>query len=289
MPFFLSRYRGNIPAEVQRWQFFLLKRGFAQVGTIDGNFGAKTETTTRFFQVGQGIKVTGVLDKATLNAAKALGYTVLPDNYYKARAKPSWPRKPEGTASPSNRWRNQQFKCFKFTQLDRAHRPDAESIVISCSCDGKCDDWVKEYVVDIEVKQLRFAAGYPGYVRCHRFAADHITSLFEAWEKADLLHLIVRYEGCFVPRYKRHHSPGEEAQPERRSLDVDQLSNHSFGSALDMNYAQNEFPGEPALCGHFGSTRELVEPAAALGFYWGGYFEDGNHFELARLTSAGDA
>ena len=66
---------------------------------------------------------------------------------------------------------------------------------------------------------------------------------------------------------------------------MDRLSNHAFGSAMDMNYAQNEFPAQPALCGEFGSTRELVEPAAALGYYWGGYFEDGNHFELARLPT----
>jgi hypothetical protein len=98
-----------------------------------------------------------------------------------------------------------------------------------------------------------------------------------------LLHLILHYEGCFVPRYKRHQSPGDAAQPIRHSADVDQLSNHSFGSAIDMNYAQNPFPAEPALCGEVGSTRELAEPAAALGFYWGGYFEDGNHFELAKI------
>jgi len=144
---------------------------------------------------------------------------------------------------------------------------------------------VKEYIVDIDVPQLKFARGYPGYFRCHKFAANSFTALFQAWEQADLLHLIVVYEGCFVPRYKRHQAPpGGAAQPERRSADVDQLSNHSFGSAFDMNYDENTFPAQPAMCGEFGSTRELVEPAAALGFYWGGYFEDGNHFELARLS-----
>jgi len=286
MPFFLSRGGKNIPAEVLRWQYFLLRKGFAQAGKIDGDFGEKTEKATRFFQVEQGLKASGSLDKATLDAARALGYTVLPDNYYKDRSNPEWPPRPSGTKSPSNAWRNEQFKCFKFTQLARAFRPDPESIILGGSCDGKYDDWVKQYIVDIDIKQLRFAAGYPGYVRCHRVAADYFIALFEAWEQADLLHLIVRYEGCFVPRYKRHQSPGDSAQPARRSADVDQLSNHSFGSAMDMNYAQNAFPAQPALCGEIGSTRALVEPASAAGFYWGGYFKDGNHFELARLSGA---
>jgi hypothetical protein len=177
-----------------------------------------------------------------------------------------------------------QSDCFTFKQLDRRHRSDPESIVIGGSCDGRFADWTRQFIVDIEVKQLRFAKGYQGYIRCHTIAAPYLLALFEAWEKADLLHLIARHEGCFVPRYKRRQSPGDAAQSERQSVDVDQLSNHSFGSAIDMNYEQNTFPNEPALCGHFGSTRELVGPAAAVGFYWGGYFKDGNHFELADLS-----
>jgi hypothetical protein len=283
MPFLLSRGGKNIPAEVQRWQYFLRRKGFAQTGNIDGEFGEKTETATKYFQVSNGLKTSGSLDSATLAAAAPLGYTVVPDDYYKVRAGPNWPPKPKGAKSPTNAWRNDQFKCFEFHQLARKFRPDAETIIIDGSCDGKFDDWVKQYIVEIDIPQLHLAAAYRGYVRCHRFAADHFKALFGAWETANLLHLIVRYEGCFVPRYKRHQSPGDAAQPDRRSADVDQLSNHSFGSALDMNYAQNQFPDQPALCGDFGSTRELVEAAAALGFYWGGYFQDGNHFELARI------
>jgi hypothetical protein len=174
-----------------------LKKGFPQTGKIDGDFGEKTEKATRFFQVAQGLKASGSLDNATLDAARALGYTVLPDNYYKNRSKPEWPSKPRGTESPSNVWRNKQFKCFKFTQLARKFRgPYAESIVIGGSCDGRYADWIKRYIVEIDIKQLGFAIGYPGYVRCHRIAADYFVALFEAWETADLLHLTVRYEGA---------------------------------------------------------------------------------------------
>ena len=285
MPFLLARGGRNIPAEVQRWQYYLLKRGFTQTGGIDGDFGAKTETATRFFQIAQDLKTTGKLDNATLAVAKTLGYTILPDDYYSKRRDPDWPKKPKGTASPTNKWRNSTFGCFLFRQLARQYRPDPESIIIDGSCDGKTDDWTRQNIVDIPIKQLEFAKGYSGYVRCHELASSHITDLFAQWEADDLLHLIIRYEGCFVPRYKRNQAPrGDAAQPERRSLDVDQLSNHSFGSAFDINYAQNQFPGQPALCGDLGSTRELVQSAAKLGFYWGGFFKDGNHFELANLN-----
>lgn len=41
MPFFLLRGGRNVPLEVQRWQYFLLKQNILQVGQIDGNFGPK--------------------------------------------------------------------------------------------------------------------------------------------------------------------------------------------------------------------------------------------------------
>lgn len=282
MPFLLSRAGRNVPAEVQRWQYYLLKHGFGQVGAIDGDFGAKTEVATKFFQVKNGLNPSGSLDKRTLDFAGSSEYSILPDDYYRDRAGDEWPAKPPGTKSPSNSWRNKNFTCFKFTQVKRQFRPERESIVIGASCDGKSSDWIRDHIVDIAVPQLRFASGYPGYVRCHTKAATALGDLFKKWEADDLLHLILRYEGCFNPRYKRNHSPGDAAQPERESVDVNELSNHSFGSAIDMNYSQNEFPATAALCGEKGSTRELVDSAAALGFYWGGFFQDGNHFELAK-------
>ncbi|QOZ51607.1 peptidoglycan-binding protein [Bradyrhizobium sp. CCBAU 53338] len=189
MSFLLARGAKNVPAEVQRWQYFLLRKGFNQTGGIDAEFGEKTEKATKFFQVAQELKPTGALDARTLEVAAMMGYTVPPDDYYAKRSKASWPSKPEGTASPTNRWRNEQFGCFKFKQLARPYRADAESIVILGSCDGAYSDWIKQNIIDIEVNQLEFAKGYPGYVRCHRLAAAHIASLFSAWEKADLLHL----------------------------------------------------------------------------------------------------
>lgn len=63
------------------------------------------------------------------------------------------------------------------------------------------------------------------------------------------------------------------------------LSNHSWGTAFDINYAWNCLGALPALRGEKGSVRELVPIAHRHGFYWGGHFSrrDGMHFEVARV------
>jgi hypothetical protein len=87
-------------------------------------------------------------------------------------------------------------------------------------------------------------------VRCHARAAPIWLALFARWEQDDLLHLILTYDGCFVPRYKRDQAPPDTGgHPARRSVDVSALSNHSFGSAFDINAVDNGFGSVPALCG----------------------------------------
>ena len=71
----------------------------------------------------------------------------------------------------------------------------------------------------------------------------------------------------------------------RRSREVPQLSNHSFGSAFDINATQNWLGDMPAICGQKGAVRELVEAANRCNFYWGGHYgerKDGMHFEITR-------
>jgi hypothetical protein len=69
---------------------------------------------------------------------------------------------------------------------------------------------------------------------------------------------------------------------------VDALSNHSFGSAFDINFIDNMLGAEPAICGQRGSVRELVSAANSLNIFWGGHFshaKDGMHFEISKLPS----
>ena len=285
MSFLLERGgSSNLPLEVQRWQYFLRKRGIAEAGSIDAQFGLKTETATKIFQAAQGVAQTGKLDDATLGAAVALGYTDRPSNYYDDKKGSNFPTRPSTLQSPTNASRNHGLGCFRFIQLPLANRPEAESIHILGSCDGTIADWEHSQIVDLPISQKVFAKGFSGHIRCHQLVAPHVQKLFQLWDQLDLLHLVIDFEGAFNPRYMRGASPGPNPQPATQSDQVDSLSNHAFGSAFDINVADNEFKGSPARCPARGAVRELVKPANELGFYWGGHFSsrvDGMHFEFA--------
>jgi hypothetical protein len=288
MAFFLKRDGNNVPLEVQRWQYFLLRNRFAQTGRIDGQFGLKTENATKFFQVQRNIAVTGELDAATLNAAKNLGYTVKPDNYYDGKDKVSFPAKPAGLSSPTNAARNAALGCYQFKQLPLANRADPDEIVILASCDNTIPNWRNAKIVTVSLAQPIFATGFNGTITGHVAVVPHIVALFAKWEKLDLLHLVRAFDGDFSPRYKRGKSPSKAGHGIKRSDEVSDLSNHAFGSALDIDAGDNPFDTRPALVPSRGAVRELVEPANALGFFWGGHFgspKDGMHFEFADFAN----
>lgn len=288
MPFLLQRGGKNVPLEVQRWQYFLLKNKVTQTGAIDGQFGAKTEEATKIFQVQHSLGVTGRLDKATLAVAQALKYTVLPDDYYDDKMGENYPPRPDDLESPSNADRNAALGCFKFKQLAFEYRGDKDEIVTEGSCDGKIKDWRKTNIIDLQIPQLQFATGYHGVLPCHKVAAPQVLALFARWEDLDLLHLLRRSDGAFNPRYKRGKSPSKAGHGTKRSDQVSAISNHAFGAAFDINEPDNPYGHVPALCPQRGCVRELVKPANDLGFFWGGHFNnvkdrDGMHFEFAEF------
>ncbi|KPA22175.1 hypothetical protein shim_16220 [Shimia sp. SK013] len=286
--FKLSRAGNNMPAEVQRWQYFLLKRGIVQVGVVDSSFGGNTELGTKIFQMEQGLSAHGRVDEETLAAAEGAGYSILNGDYYAQRSSSTWPPKPSGLASPSSAWRNQLFKCFEFLQKPLHQRSSKESIVIKGSCDGAFNDWEEEFITNVPDDRMQFAASYNGYFRCHKYAKPAILGLMDAWEEADLMHLVISYAGCYVSRYIRGGAPdGSGGHSTRQSSATTKLSNHSFGSAFDICTTWNWLGDRPAICGQTGSVRELVEIANAHGFYWGGHYtnrKDGMHFELTEVS-----
>ena len=113
--------------------------------------------------------------------------------------------------------------------------------------------------------QLNFASGYSGRFRTHKKAAPLFTALFQAWEQADLLHLIMSYEGCFVPRYKRNQAPaGSGGHGLLESKNVPALSNHSFGSAFDIKLPDGETAH--TACLGFGLERVVMALFKTHGF-----------------------
>ena len=288
MPFTLARGGNNVPAEVQHWQYFLLRRGIPQVGRVDADFGSKTEEATKIFQLQQQLTVNGKVNLPTLNVAQQLGYTVLPDDYYKKRNSTAWPAPPAGLSSPTSDWRNGKFTCFKFKQKKAQFRDRPERIVIGGSCTGGAD-WTQENIEELTTSDWSHVEGFNGYFRVHSEAKEALEALLKQWKSQDLLRLLINYAGAFDPRYIKGYNPGSAAQPERKSDDAtfgSKLSNHAFGSAFDVNTTWTWIGDTPAICGRKGPVRELVDAANNCGFYWGGHFGggriDGMHFELAR-------
>lgn len=85
---------------------------------------------------------------------------------------------------------------------------------------------------------------------------------------------VLSFAGSWVPRFVRGSTTN--------------LSNHAYGSAIDINVPWNQLSTVPALKGKRGSVRELVPIANECGLYWGGHFNraDGMHFELARVPGS---
>jgi hypothetical protein len=139
--------------------------------------------------------------------------------------------------------------------------------------------WDEEYLEIVDIPQLRkFRSSGYGKLRFHRKASAQLRQLFADWEAAGLLGLILSFDGAYNPRTIRSQVPGQTTNV---------LSNHAYGTAFDINAAQNGFMQQPTLVGERGSVRELVPLAYANGFYWGGHFtytgggHDGMHFEWA--------
>ena len=127
-------------------------------------------------------------------------------------------------------------------------------------------DWVTQNIVRVEVPQLKIVTkGKVVTTFAHVKVAPFIQGLFMAWEEAGLLDKVLSWDGCWAPRFIRG------------STSI--LSNHSFGSAFDINAAWNPL-GKKATKGT-GSVLDLVSIAEQLGWYWGGNFSrtDPMHFE----------
>ena len=255
--------------DVKKWQLFLRGQGF-DPGPADGDFGPRTHKATLQFQVRYDLSADGVVGLKTLGQAMKLGFEAIdltPDGTAPShRDDPDWPPRPNFDPLTSTTARQQTFGRFAFEAQPVPGNP--ENIRIT-------DDWEDRNIVRIEIPQLRGISGAPSSanVRFHRLAAAQLRALWSDWERAGLLPLILTWDGSFVPRFVRGSTTN--------------LSNHSFGSAFDINAAWNALGTRPALSGRKGSVRELVELANRNGFFWGGHFRDradGMHFEIARLS-----
>jgi hypothetical protein len=271
--------RGSRGQVVGHWQAFLQDRGLL-LGAVDGDFGDQTQRATMRFQSSRRLPADGVVGPLTFAAAARLGFVPSPDaERPHAPTPPSilpstspndfFPPKPSFPPLAGTAQRQQVFGAFAYRPAPTTSNPEA--LVIT-------DGWDHANITSVEVPGL---AGIPygwghgvsnGRMQFHRRAAPQLVALWRAWSEANLIGHILTFDGAFNPRFQR----GSHTA----------LSNHSFGSAFDINATWNGLSHPPARVGAKGSVMELVSIANRHGFYWGGHFSsraDGMHFEVAVI------
>jgi hypothetical protein len=246
--------------EVGSWQYFLRGRGFF-LGEITEKFDEETLRATIDFQRRYNLQPDGIVGNKTYGVAMQIGFEGIADDETD-KTSMNWPAKPTFPAMVGNEKRKQVFGSFSFVSEPVAGNP--ENIRITGT-------WEAKNIQTVSIPQLIRVKGNDR-VRFHKLAAPQLIKLWKDWEAADLLHLVLTWDGSFVPRYVRG----------SRTM----LSNHAFGSAFDINAAWNGLGVTPPLVAQKGSVRELVEIANENGFYWGGHYnnrKDGMHFEIAKI------
>lgn len=252
---------GDKGEDVRRWETFMVGQGYYWT-EVDGVFDDDLRQSTIDFQTKHELKADGTVGPMTYAEALKLGFPGVEDNS-EEESGPNWPPKPDfkplGAAE-----REQIFGKFAFKPAGNPSNPEA--ILIT-------DGWGAKNIVQVPIPQLQGVSGVTGsgIVPFHAKAAPQLVALWAAWEEAGLLPLVLSWAGSWAPRFVRG----------SRSY----LSNHSWGTAFDINAGWNGLGATPALVGKPGSVRKLVSLANEHGFYWGGWYErkDGMHFEVARI------
>lgn len=242
--------RGMSGNDVRAVQHFLLGLGFLggpvqSAGLADGAFGPLTEEAVRRFQSARGLRSDGVVGPVTLGMMMQGGLAVLVDT------NEDWPPEPPNFKAPSNNeMRMRRWGRFEYRDLNNR----AGEIEI-------LGDWEATHIVDVHCPVFNKR------VRLHRDVADDYVAFMQAIIADGKRDLLLTHEGAFYPRFIRG----------SRSI----LSNHSWGTAFDVNYEWNQLGHIPAYRHQLGSVRELVPLGVEHGWYWGGWFgrRDGMHFE----------
>jgi hypothetical protein len=254
---------GNVGPDVEKWQQFLRGLKSNSFVVVNGVYDSVTASETKDFQNSKGLMADGVVGPQTLAFALQNGYPLMHDSSNDVSG-PNWPSKPAD--SPLNVVdRVKLFGSFSFVADPTPSNPEAIKIT---------SDWAKKNIISVTIPQIQNVPGAPhsGTIQIHAALSQQITTLFQQWESAGMMNLVLSWSGSWAPRFIR----GSRTN----------LSNHAWGTAFDINAQWNGLGAQPALKGQRGSTRELVEIAYSNGFYWGGWFSnrpDGMHFEAYKI------
>ncbi|HEY8095001.1 MAG TPA: M15 family metallopeptidase [Methylobacter sp.] len=253
---------GSIGEDVKLWKNYLCGQSLFS-GDVDTEFDQATSDATKQFQLKYGLDADGEAGPNTLGTALLHGYGGMADDSNDEDG-PNWPMHPIGLAPMSEDQKKAAFGAFRYTPIGTPQNPEEIQVL---------DGWYSQHIVPVEIPQIHGLLGTSGLTKFpfHKAAQTQFAGVFQAWEKTGLINLVKSWGGSYAARFIRG------------STSI--LSNHSYGSAFDINVPWNPLGATPALKNKEGSVRELVAIANQLGFYWGGHFQrlDGMHFEICTL------
>ena len=285
--------------DVQNWQMFLRGGQLDADGNCtaadgdavvsDGIFGPVTDRATRTWQAGRQLAADGIVGDHTWAAAVqdgaptgAVPTTTEVDNTPDPdacdvvpatpaadpavpqvdRTSPTWPPRPDG-AKPlvTQAQRDAVLGKLEYVSAPTASNPEAVHIT---------NGWAADNIQHFSIPLL---SQHP--IAMHRLAGPQFQAWCDAIVAKGLGDRVISFAGCWVPRYVRG----------SRTL----LSNHAYGSAIDINVPWNRRGHQSALFGQHGCVRELAEMCYDFGLFWGGHYrgapEDGMHFEARVILT----
>jgi hypothetical protein len=129
---------------------------------------------------------------------------------------------------------------------------------------GKPED--EKHMVIFDVPSHLEIGFIPKRIYCNKDLVIPLSKALNAVVLRGYADMITSWDGCFNIRKKRGATSS---------------SLHSWGLAIDINAAYNQFGKQPTM------NQKLVSCFNDNGFEWGGYWgkPDGMHFELARFPS----
>lgn len=262
---------GSIGNDVRRLQEFLNRQLPASL-VADGSYGGLTKTEVLHFRSRSGLPSAPTFDEDCFRVSAPLGYDKPQFDTDPAKGVLAFPKAKSGLSSPTGA--DMQNKAGKITFTHTPQSGNPEHITITNGFEGL-------NIVVVDIPQLKDCVvpldpgvtKSNGKIRFHKKHAARLVKLFESWNRAGFTDRILTFDGAFNARLKRGSS----------SATVANLSNHSFGTAFDINAQLNMRKTIPAMMGDRGCVRELVSIANDNGFFWGGHFrtKDGMHFEIA--------
>lgn len=263
---------GAFGNDVRRLQEYLNQDLSASLST-DGSYGGKTKEEVLRFRRKFGLPASPTFDDQCFAISEAHA-DIKPDfDPDPAKTGVAWPRKRPGLSSPSAT--QMQAKCGVIEFVHSPVSGNPEHITIT-------NGFVANNITTVEIPELKecivpLDSGVTktdGRIQFHKNHTARLAKMFSDWREAGLINRVLTYDGSFNARLKRGQTQAVAKN----------LSNHAWGTAIDLSAEWNKRGTVPAMMGDRGCMRELVAIANDNGFFWGGHFsttKDGMHFEVA--------